>query len=80
MQKISQNGDTYSHQNVDYLREIQKFITIEIPIYFPAFHSFLLYLCSNLTQKYSKNSAVDLIKKLIFNRFLMNPNFYVIYF
>lgn len=39
----------------------------------------LKFIFNELSRKYSSHAALELMKKLLLNRFFLNPTFYVLY-
>ncbi len=45
----------------------------------PHFSYIIQFINAQLSTKYSDAVAFELIKKLLLNRFLLNPSFYILY-
>lgn len=61
------------------LKKIEKFFRVFISVENPLFQQSLQFIFNVLSRKYSESVGIELMKKLLLNRFLLNPSFYVMY-
>lgn len=68
----------YIHKRDTVIQKLATFMTIYIPTDYPCLHYILKYVYSSLLAKYSTNDSIELMKKLVLNRLLLNPSFFAV--
>ena len=78
MQLIGFGGEALYRKEAVF-QKLAIFLSTDIPCDYPALHSLFKYTYSSLLAKYSSADALELFKKLLLNRLLLNPNYFSLF-
>jgi hypothetical protein len=61
------------------MKKIEQFFRVYVTLEHPHFQQLFKFTYGILANRYSEPVAMELVKKLLLNRFLLNPAFFILY-